>query len=96
MRDPSALQVESFLEMMSAERGAAVNTLQSYERDLEDANSFLNERSVCLTEAMPDVPAPVARTIESVRSIEPGPFDVNTSSAAPPPDVVMRESCPMI
>ena len=24
MRDPSALQVESFLEMMSAERGAAV------------------------------------------------------------------------
>ena len=48
MRDPSALQVESFLEMMSAERGAAVNTLQSYERDLEDAKSFLNERGVRL------------------------------------------------
>ena len=29
--------VESFLEMMSAERGAAENTLQSYRRDLEDA-----------------------------------------------------------
>jgi integrase/recombinase XerD len=54
MRDPSALQVESFLEMMSAERGAATNTLQSYERDLEDARSFLNGRSVRLTEAMPD------------------------------------------
>ena len=54
MRDPSALQVESFLEMMSAERGAATNTLQSYERDLEDARSFLNERSVRLTEATPD------------------------------------------
>nr|WP_298098440.1 site-specific tyrosine recombinase XerD [uncultured Shinella sp.] len=54
MRDPSGLQVESFLEMMSAERGAAVNTLQSYERDLEDAKSFLNERNVRLTEAMPD------------------------------------------
>lgn len=54
MRDPSALQVESFLEMMSAERGAAVNTLQSYERDLEDARSFLNERGVRLTEATPD------------------------------------------
>ena len=54
MRDPSALQVESFLEMMSAERGAAVNTLQSYERDLEDAKSFLNERDVRLTEAAPD------------------------------------------
>ncbi|MCO5152231.1 MULTISPECIES: site-specific tyrosine recombinase XerD [unclassified Shinella] len=54
MRDPSALQVESFLEMMSAERGAATNTLQSYERDLEDARSFLNERSVRLVEAAPD------------------------------------------
>jgi integrase/recombinase XerD len=54
MRDPSALQVESFLEMMSAERGAATNTLQSYERDLEDARSFLNDRSVRLTEATPD------------------------------------------
>ena len=54
MRDPSALQVESFLEMMSAERGAATNTLQSYERDLEDAKSFLNERGVRLTEAVPD------------------------------------------
>lgn len=54
MRDPSALQVESFLEMMSAERGAATNTLQSYERDLEDARSFLNGRTVRLTEATPD------------------------------------------
>lgn len=54
MRDPSALQVESFLEMMSAERGAAVNTLQSYERDLEDAKSFLNGRGVRFVEAAPD------------------------------------------
>ncbi|GMB83400.1 site-specific tyrosine recombinase XerD [Shinella zoogloeoides] len=54
MRDPSALKVESFLEMMSAERGAAANTLQSYERDLEDARSFLNERGVRLAEATPD------------------------------------------
>jgi integrase/recombinase XerD len=54
MRDPSALKVESFLEMMSAERGAATNTLQSYERDLEDVQSFLNERGVRLTAATPD------------------------------------------
>ena len=54
MRDPSALQVESFLEMMSAERGAATNTLQSYERDLEDARSFLNERGVRLVDAAAD------------------------------------------
>lgn len=37
----SAAQVEAFLEMLSAERGAAVNTLQSYRRDLEDAAAFL-------------------------------------------------------
>lgn len=54
MRDPSALQVESFLEMMSAERGAATNTLQSYERDLEDVRSFLMQRNVRLTDATPD------------------------------------------
>jgi integrase/recombinase XerD len=33
----SAALIEAFLEMMSAERGAADNTLQSYRRDLEDA-----------------------------------------------------------
>jgi integrase/recombinase XerD len=33
----SAARIEAFLEMMSAERGASENTLQSYRRDLEDA-----------------------------------------------------------
>ena len=33
----SGARIESFLEMMSAERGAAQNTLDSYRRDLEDA-----------------------------------------------------------
>jgi integrase/recombinase XerD len=37
----SASMVESFLEMMSAERGAAENTLQSYRRDLEDAAAYM-------------------------------------------------------
>jgi integrase/recombinase XerD len=50
----SAAYVESFLEMMSAERGAAVNTLQSYERDLEDARSFLRTRGTGLTDASAD------------------------------------------
>jgi integrase/recombinase XerD len=36
-----AARVEAFLEMMSAERGAADNTLQSYRRDLEDAGGEL-------------------------------------------------------
>lgn len=51
MRDLGRAYVESFLEMMSAERGAAENTLQSYGRDLDDLHSFLNGRSVRLTEA---------------------------------------------
>ena len=33
----STARIEAFLEMMSAERGAAENTLLSYRRDLEDA-----------------------------------------------------------
>lgn len=34
----SAARIEAFLEMMSAERGAAGNTLAGYRRDLEDAD----------------------------------------------------------
>jgi len=37
----SASLVEAFLEMMSAERGAADNTLASYRRDLDDAGEYL-------------------------------------------------------
>ncbi|WEX76834.1 site-specific tyrosine recombinase XerD [Sinorhizobium numidicum] len=54
MTDLSAAHLEAFLEMMSAERGAAVNTLQSYERDLEDALSFLRARGTRLTDASAD------------------------------------------
>ena len=38
----SAARIEAFLEMMSAERGAAENTLSSYRRDLEDASSGID------------------------------------------------------
>lgn len=51
--DLSAAHVEAFLEMLSAERGAARNTLVSYERDLEDARSFLLDRNVRLDDAAP-------------------------------------------
>jgi integrase/recombinase XerD len=44
MADLSRAHMEAFLEMMSAERGAAANTLSSYERDLEDLNGFLAAR----------------------------------------------------
>ncbi|MDI7862579.1 site-specific tyrosine recombinase XerD [Rhizobiaceae bacterium n13] len=51
MKDLSRAHMESFLEMMSAERGAAGNTLVSYERDLDDLHSFLAARNTRLTEA---------------------------------------------
>jgi integrase/recombinase XerD len=54
MIDLSAAHMESFLEMMSAERGAANNTLISYQRDLEDAYSFLKQRGIKPTEAASD------------------------------------------
>jgi integrase/recombinase XerD len=38
----SAARIEAFLEMMSAERGAAENTLSSYRRDLEDASNEID------------------------------------------------------
>jgi integrase/recombinase XerD len=48
MADFSRAHVEAFLEMMSAERGAAENTLSSYGRDLEDVIDFLGARKVTL------------------------------------------------
>jgi len=45
--------IDAFLEMMSAERGAADNTLSSYRRDLEDAEHFVRTaRSRKLSEAV--------------------------------------------
>ena len=40
------MSVEAFLEMMSAERGAATNTLSAYERDLRDWAAALKPRTV--------------------------------------------------
>ncbi len=34
--------IEAFLEMLSAERGARANTLEAYQRDLDDAREHLN------------------------------------------------------
>jgi integrase/recombinase XerD len=48
-------QVDAFLEMMSAERGAAANTLASYRRDLEDYGAFLAKRKVTFAAADADV-----------------------------------------
>ncbi len=43
--------IEAFLEMMSAERGAARNTLDAYRRDLSDYQGFLATRSARLSDA---------------------------------------------
>jgi len=39
-----ARRIEAFLEMLSAERGAAANTLSSYRRDLADYTAFLTKK----------------------------------------------------
>lgn len=38
--------VDSFLEMLAAERGAAANTLDAYRRDLDDLATFLSRAAV--------------------------------------------------
>ena len=43
---PSGAMIESFLDMMLAERNAAANTRLAYQRDLLDAAGFLSKRKV--------------------------------------------------
>jgi integrase/recombinase XerD len=45
--------IEAFLEMMSAERGAAANTLESYRRDLTDYAAWLSAQRSSLDRAEP-------------------------------------------
>ena len=54
MRDLSAANAEAFLEMMSAERGAANNTLEAYRRDLDDASAVLKSLGTSLAKAQAD------------------------------------------
>lgn len=54
MRDLSAANAEAFLEMMSAERGAAHNTLEAYRRDLDDASAVLKSLGTTLAQAKAD------------------------------------------
>jgi len=46
--------IEAFLEMMSAERGAAINTLEGYGRDLRDYVDYLGGRNASLVGASSD------------------------------------------
>jgi integrase/recombinase XerD len=47
----SSRHLDGFLEMLSAERGAAANTLQAYRRDLEDYSAFLAGRGIAAERA---------------------------------------------
>lgn len=53
-RPPRPVQVETFLEMMTAERGVSRNTIESYGRDLDGLNEFLLRRNVELAQASSD------------------------------------------
>lgn len=44
-------QIEAFVEMLAAERGAADNTLSAYERDLTDFAEFLGRSNVAIIRA---------------------------------------------
>ena len=43
---PASPQIEPFLEMLAAERGASANTLEAYRRDLDSFAAFLAKRRI--------------------------------------------------
>src|SRR3546814_13024091 len=51
---PAVSGVETFLEMLAAERGAAQNTLEAYRRDLDAYAGFLAGRGGAVATAGPD------------------------------------------
>ncbi|BDA86114.1 tyrosine recombinase XerD [Aureimonas sp. SA4125] len=48
------VDIETFIEMMAVERGAAENTLSAYRRDLDDSSDFLGSRGTSLAAASSD------------------------------------------
>ena len=80
---PASRLVELFLDMLSAERGGAANTLEAYTRDLDDLSAFLAARArTVATAATPDLraylgdlaargfkPSSVARRLSAIRQL---------------------------
>ncbi len=54
LRGQDGRSLDAFLDMLTAERGAARNTLDAYRRDLEHLAGFLTTRGRALPEATPD------------------------------------------
>ena len=50
---PPSREVTVFLEMLMAERGAAVNTVAAYQRDLSDFGLFMHRRGRKIEDAEP-------------------------------------------
>jgi len=53
--DPLPREAEMFLEMLAAERGAARNTLESYQRDLGDFSGFAKSQRMIAAHASADL-----------------------------------------
>jgi len=53
--DPLPREVDMFLEMLAAERGAARNTLESYQRDLGDFTGFAKSQRMTMVHAGADL-----------------------------------------
>src|ERR1700720_2370232 len=51
MKTGTVSHIVSFLEALAAERGASVNTIEAYRRDLADYESYLKAKGVDLLEA---------------------------------------------
>ena len=49
-QNSDTLLLETFLEMVSAERGLSVNTMSAYSRDLQDFFAFLHQRKKSVTD----------------------------------------------
>lgn len=63
-RPPPSIHIESFIEAMLAERGAAANTAAAYRRDLEDLEAYLRRRGTALETAGPEALSDYAASLE--------------------------------
>jgi integrase/recombinase XerD len=57
--------IDRFIEMMSAERGAAANTLEAYRRDLGDYRDYLKSRGTALERVRPEDVSAYATSLEA-------------------------------
>ena len=86
--------IESFLEMMAVERGAADNTVAAYRRDLEDTSGFLaGQRRLARHGDRRTISAPSSPHLvrARLRALEPGPAHVLAAPVLPLP--LRRGAC---